>query len=90
MKVMRSRSRLIYFRVSEEEYGWLQSMCERTHARSLSDLVRTMLLEHRNESLGLTGGLAPLAERIERLTALIEEMRVGRSGRRRGGAADQV
>ncbi len=81
MTVLRARTRLIYFRVSEDEYAWLQSMCEATGARSLSDLMRTFLQERRNGQARRADGVEALAERIDRLTALIEEMQ-GKAGRR--------
>jgi hypothetical protein len=72
--VLRPRSKLVYFRVSEDEYQQLSALCERLGARSLSDLVRTSLLR-----LNMRGadedGLESLAARIERLTRLVEELR---------------
>lgn len=72
MTVMRARSKLVYFRVSEEEYAWLHAMCEQAGARSLSDLVRQVLLGSRNG--GGAGGVDELQARIERLTAMIEKL----------------
>lgn len=75
MTVLRPRTRLVYFRVSEDEYERLNSLCHQAGARSLSDLVRRSLLE-RNGPEG-AGGLAveALAQRIDRLARLIEELR---------------
>ncbi len=81
MTVLRARTKLIYFRVTEEEYAWLRSMCEATGARSLSDLVRTFLRERRDGQARQGDGVEALAARIDRLTALIEEMQ-GKAGRR--------
>ncbi|MEJ5369462.1 MAG: hypothetical protein WHT08_14180 [Bryobacteraceae bacterium] len=71
MTVMRARTRLVYFRVSEDEYAWLHQMCEQTGARSLSDLVRTFLKERRE---GGNGGVEELRERIEKLTVLMQKL----------------
>lgn len=71
MTVMRARTKLVYFRVSEEEYAWLNAMCEQTGARSLSDLVRTLLKERRECG---NGGVEELRERIEKLTALMQKL----------------
>jgi predicted CopG family antitoxin len=71
MTVMRARTKLVYFRVSEEEYTWLHEMCRQTGARSLSDLVRTFLRERRD---GAGGSVEELRERIEKLTLLVEKL----------------
>jgi predicted CopG family antitoxin len=74
MTVMRARSKLVYFRVSEEEYAWLHKMCERTGARSLSDLVRQFLQERREGRFPGGDGAEELRARIERLTAMLEKL----------------
>ena len=45
MAVLRPRSRLVYFRVSEEEYDLFAGMCQSEGARSISDLAR-LALQH--------------------------------------------
>lgn len=74
MTVMRARSRLVYFRVSEEEYAWLHAMCEQTGARSLSDLVRTVLRERRDGRFSGGEGVEELRERIAKLTEMLEKV----------------
>ncbi|MGQ9918788.1 MAG: hypothetical protein ACUVS7_15375 [Bryobacteraceae bacterium] len=74
MTVMRARSRLVYFRVSEDEYAWLHAMCEQTGARSLSDLVRTLLKERRDGGSHGADAVEQLRERIEKLTLLVEKL----------------
>lgn len=74
MTVMRARSRLVYFRVSEDEYAWLHAMCEQRGARSLSDMVRTLLKERRDERGEGGGEVGELRERIEKLTLLVERL----------------
>jgi hypothetical protein len=74
MTVMRARSKLVYFRVSEEEYQWLHAMCEQTGARSLSDLVRTFLQERRAGRLAGGDGVAELQARIAKLTEMLEKL----------------
>lgn len=89
MTVMRARSRLVYFRVSEDEYAWLHAMCEQTGARSLSDLVRTLLQERRDRRGEGGGEVGELRERIEKLTLLVENLERkldgGKTLRARGG-----
>jgi len=41
MSVLRRRTRLVYFRVSEEEYTQLEDACQTFGLRSISDAVRT-------------------------------------------------
>lgn len=40
MAVLKPRTRLIYFRVSEEEFQRFSALCERSQIRSISDLAR--------------------------------------------------
>jgi hypothetical protein len=44
MSVPRPRTRLVNFRVSEEEYGTLRAACARHGARSISDFARLAVL----------------------------------------------
>lgn len=82
MTVMRARSKLVYFRVSEEEYAWLHSMCEQTGARSLSDLVRSFLLQERSKGRFPSGnGADELQARIARLTEMLEKLEEKLEGR---------
>ena len=75
MTVLRPRSKLVYFRVSEDEYEQLSALCRTVGARSLSDLVRQSLLERLDRRAADGDGLEALAERIERLSKMIEELR---------------
>lgn len=43
MSVLKPRSRLVYFRVSEDEFQLFNHLRESTGARSLSDLARTAI-----------------------------------------------
>jgi hypothetical protein len=40
LAIMKRRSRMISFRLSEDEYASLRSLCENEGARSVSDLAR--------------------------------------------------
>jgi predicted CopG family antitoxin len=81
MTVMRARSKLVYFRVSEEEYAWLHAMCEQTGARSLSDLVRTFLQERRRGQFPGGDGVEELRARIAKLTEMLEKLEERLDGR---------
>ena len=43
MAVLRPRNRLVYFRISEDEFANFRSICETEGARSISDLARSAL-----------------------------------------------
>jgi len=43
MAVLKPRNRLVYFRVSEEEFQLFSDMCHMEGARSISDLARVAL-----------------------------------------------
>jgi hypothetical protein len=40
MKVLKPRKRIVYFRLSDEEFEQLSCLCEKQGARSMSDLAR--------------------------------------------------
>jgi len=85
MAVFRPRNRLVYFRVSEDEFQQLTRACEQEGARSLSDLARSAMQRAVNESneakeepvtnhlKKLDGAIGELSTRVEQLTVLIEE-----------------
>lgn len=43
MSVLRPRNRLVYFRVSEDEYQQYNNICESTGSRCISDLARSAM-----------------------------------------------
>jgi len=43
MSVLRPRNRLVYFRVSEDEFQQFNQICESMGARSISDLARSAM-----------------------------------------------
>ena len=43
MAVLKPRERLVYFRISEDEFRQFVSVCEQEGARSVSDLARTAI-----------------------------------------------
>lgn len=80
MSVLKPRSRLVNFRLSEEEYAAMNAACEKSGARSLSDFARGAVLhaiqqaDHGIRVNGeLTGpGVDSLVKQIEsRLTAIL-------------------
>jgi hypothetical protein len=63
--VLRPRERLVYFRVSEDEFRQFSTVCEQTGARSMSDLVRNAVQ-----------GFIADGQRQRQAEALDEKMRV--------------
>ena len=49
MSVIRPRNRLVYCRVSEDEFAKVSNLCESVGARSVSDLFRLALTRMLNE-----------------------------------------
>lgn len=43
MPVLKPRKRVVYFRISEDEFQQFSQLCESTGARSLSDLARSAM-----------------------------------------------
>ena len=73
MAVLKPRERLVYFRISEDEFRQFVSVCEQEGARSVSDLARTAIQRliadgdrHRNGE--------ELADKMQRLEQLIRSM----------------
>ena len=75
MSVLKPRTRVIYFRISEEEFGKLSELCETQGARSLSDLARTAMrgmLGQATEQAG-TDAVATKLETLERMLAELNQ-----------------
>ncbi len=67
MSVLNPRNRLVYFRVSEDEFLQFSEMCTSSGARSISDLARSamkQMLKNPTED-------AMIAERLKAFDALI-------------------
>ena len=75
MAVLKPRERLVYFRISEDEFHQFVGLCEREGARSVSDLARSAV-----QRLIADGDRQreerELAPRIELLDRLIAEVRL--------------
>jgi hypothetical protein len=68
--VLKPRERLVYFRISEDEFRQFVSVCEQEGARSVSDLARTAIQRLiANGDRNRNG--EELAERMHRLEQLI-------------------
>lgn len=75
MAVLRSRSRLVTFRLDPEEYAALRRVCVSTGARSMSEFAREAVLasvDAGNSPRGaLAGDLVTLTSRLNELDKLL-------------------
>jgi hypothetical protein len=75
MPVLKPRNRLVYFRVSEDEFLQFSAMCRAAGARSLSALARTAMMRMLAEPAP-DGSLSEKLKAFDELTsALIEKLR---------------
>ncbi len=73
MPVYRPRTRLVNFRLSEEEYQQLKETCARSGARSVSDYARSSVLAGAAPAGVQPAGFpAELFERVETLLLKID------------------
>jgi len=76
LAVLRSRSRLVTFRLDPEEYAALRRVCLTTGARSMSEFAREAVLasvDAGNASRGTLGGdLVTLTSRLNELDKLLK------------------
>jgi|SRR5579871_4478460 len=68
MSVARPRNRLVYFRVSEDEYQQYSQICESTGCRCLSDLARSAMQSIAQNGLNRKD---PVNEKLATLEALV-------------------
>ena len=74
MAVLSPRNRLVYFRVSEEEFQRFSALCLSEGARSLSEFARCAVQRFIDGSL--PGREDPVNLRLKRLDSLIEELEI--------------
>jgi hypothetical protein len=78
MSLLKSRNRLVSFRLSPEEYEGLKQVCVTAGARSISDFARESVLhgiETRRGGRALLGDdLATLSFRLEELDGALKEL----------------
>jgi hypothetical protein len=72
MSVLKPRNRLVYFRVSEDEFQQFNHFCESTGARSLSDLARSAM--HTLMQVSSTQQIDCISARLNLLENLIREL----------------
>ena len=80
MAITKPRTRLVYFRISENEYEQILRLCEVTGARSISDLARSAIQklifaepqaedDLQRTKMALESLLAELRTNVQRLTS---------------------
>src|SRR5882672_7989524 len=72
MPILKPRNRLVYFRISEEEFRKVSDMCESEGARSLSDLARQAM--QRLIQDGSQGADGQIVEKLKTIDAIIYEL----------------
>ncbi len=77
--VFKPKTRMLNFRLSEEDYRVLQSACRETGARSVSDYVRDALFTvlRRSGNGGLEARMDELAGQVQSLNRELERLRRG-------------
>lgn len=70
MPVVKPRTRLVYFRVTEEEFRRCLDVCEAGGARSVSDLARTAVMN----ALGSNGSAGEIEGRLHTLERTVREL----------------
>jgi hypothetical protein len=79
MSNLRNRTRILYFRVSEDEFQLFQDLCRRRGARNMSDMMRSAVeAMMRHESGGgfeneVAQRLAQLESSVARLNRAVGE-----------------
>lgn len=80
MAVLKPRERLVYFRVSEDEFHQFVSVCEREGARSVSDLARNAVqrliaeCQRDREDRELTPKVEKLEKLVTELTGQVQTL----------------
>jgi hypothetical protein len=70
---LRNRTRILYFRVSEDEFELFQDLCRRRGARNMSDMMRSALealVRHDSPS----GFEKEVAQRLEQLESSVARL----------------
>jgi len=74
MTVLKTRKRVLFFRVSEEEYRQFCGLCESRGVRCLSDLARTAVFRMMEEGNGGESGV-PVGDAIRGIDREIQALR---------------
>lgn len=92
MAVLTSRSRLVTFRLSADEYKELQTVCIAEGARSISDFARSAVLRRMiqpGKRVTLSEDLATLGDTLQELDTSLQDLR-GRIARILGTRKESI
>ena len=78
MAILKRRNRMISFRLSEDEYTSLRSLCESEGARSVSDLARDAVhrLIQKESETQVEATLRALAGRMDTLDLQVQQLTI--------------
>lgn len=80
MPVLKRRSRIVIFRLTDDEYEELKAACVDRGARNVSDFARTALLQSVARSRGdLSEKLEQIESGVKRVEEMMREMGGGRT-----------
>jgi hypothetical protein len=82
MANIQNRTRVVYVRVSDEEFRTFRDLCQRHGAKNMSDLVRHAMktmdnARENNFEAEVTGRLTKLESSLELLTRTMERITAG-------------
>ncbi len=72
--MLKTRNRLVNFRVTEEEYEGLKAACSMRGSRCLSDYARTMVLCSTAEAATFRSGSSGLSDQLSAMDRRISEL----------------
>ena len=72
MAVLTRRTRIVNFRLSEDEYGYLKTLCLSRGARSISDYARATICQEIESQA--SGAEARLSATVQRVDEKVEEL----------------
>lgn len=74
MAILKTRTRLVYFRISEDEFEQFGEICARSGARSISDLARMAI-----QQLMTDGGIpaaAKIDQALDRVAGVLGDLEI--------------
>lgn len=71
MPVMKPRNRVVLFRLTQDEYNYLQAACSAGSARSLSDFARSRIL---GPAIAEEPSLTQVEEKLAELKFAVEQL----------------
>jgi hypothetical protein len=78
MSFLKRRNRMVIFRVTEDEYENLKTVCSVRGARNLSDFARSELLQSAGRELqpeaAVAGHLSEIEQRLASLQGMLQQM----------------